>query len=168
MNKKLLIPFITLLTLTSIIIASAQTGGTFDLSWSTIDGGGGTSTSGNFTLSGTIGQPDAGTMSGGNFSLNGGFWQPATSCAAPTTVTAAITTPNITFSWPSGSYNVYRAVDDPYFTTGTQIGANVSSGWTYAEPLLGNATQNGYYIIGTTTACAVRFGQFDYDLTVGS
>ena len=51
-----------------------QSGGDFDLSWSTIDGGGGTSRGGNFTLSGTIGQPDAGTMSGGDFKLEGGFW----------------------------------------------------------------------------------------------
>jgi hypothetical protein len=46
----------------------------FDLSWHTIDGGGGTSTGGGFTLSGTIGQPDAGAMSGGDFALVGGFW----------------------------------------------------------------------------------------------
>lgn len=49
-------------------------GGAYDLTWHTIDGGGGTSTSGGFTLSGTIGQPDAGTMSGGGFQLAGGFW----------------------------------------------------------------------------------------------
>jgi len=46
----------------------------FDLSWHTIDGGGGTSTGGSFALSGTIGQHDAGVMSGGSFELVGGFW----------------------------------------------------------------------------------------------
>ena len=56
------------------LAAQAQSGGPFDLSWSTIDGGGGTSTGGAFTLNGTLGQPDAGAMSGGNFSLAGGFW----------------------------------------------------------------------------------------------
>jgi hypothetical protein len=47
-----------------------------DLSWYTIDGGGGMWTNGGaFELSGTIGQPDAGTaMTGGSFSLTGGFW----------------------------------------------------------------------------------------------
>lgn len=53
----------------------AQTGGGFDLSWHTIDGGGSTSSSDSvYTLSGTIGQPDAGQMSGGDYTLSGGFW----------------------------------------------------------------------------------------------
>jgi hypothetical protein len=67
-------------------VARGQSGGPFDLSWSTIHGGGGTSvgstggadttTSSQFTLTGTIGQPDAGiaTLRGGQFSLTGGFW----------------------------------------------------------------------------------------------
>jgi len=55
-------------------VADAQSGGPFDLSWSTIDGGGGTSGGGRFALRGAIGQPDAGTLSGGNFKLEGGFW----------------------------------------------------------------------------------------------
>jgi len=47
---------------------------TFDISWFTIDGGGGTSTGGVYSVSGTIGQPDAGILSGGNYELTGGFW----------------------------------------------------------------------------------------------
>jgi len=58
-------------------IALAQSGGVYDLTWNTIDGGGGTSTGGVYTLSGTIGQPDAGTLSGGTYTLNGGFWNDA-------------------------------------------------------------------------------------------
>jgi len=55
--------------------AASQTGGGFDLSWSTIDGGGGTfSTGGVYSLGGTIGQPDAGAATGGAFALTGGFW----------------------------------------------------------------------------------------------
>jgi hypothetical protein len=50
--------------------ASAQ----YDVSWFTIDGGGGTSAGGSFALSGAIGQPDAGRHSGGSFALAGGFW----------------------------------------------------------------------------------------------
>jgi hypothetical protein len=46
----------------------------YDLSWWTVDGGGGTSTGGNLELTGTIGQPDTGTASGGTFTVNGGFW----------------------------------------------------------------------------------------------
>jgi len=55
-------------------LASAQTGDGYDLTWSTIDGGGGRSTGGTFTLEGTFGQPDAGTMTGGDYVLAGGFW----------------------------------------------------------------------------------------------
>jgi hypothetical protein len=51
-------------------------GQSYSIDWSTIDGGGGTSTGGVYSISGTIGQPDASqqTMTGGNFSLVGGFW----------------------------------------------------------------------------------------------
>ena len=58
----------------ALFIPVTAHGGDFDLSWYTIDGGGGTSTGGNFELSGTIGQPDAGAMAGGDFELAGGFW----------------------------------------------------------------------------------------------
>jgi hypothetical protein len=46
----------------------------FDLSWNTLDGGGGTSTGGTFSLSGTIGQAEAGTILAGSFDLCGGYW----------------------------------------------------------------------------------------------
>jgi hypothetical protein len=55
--------------------ALAQVGGDYDLTWSTVDGGGYTfSTGGGYELGGTIGQPDAGAMTGGGFTLGGGFW----------------------------------------------------------------------------------------------
>ena len=54
--------------------ARAQSGGPYTLSWSTVDGGGGTSTGGANTLAGTTGQPDAGLLAGGNYTLSGGFW----------------------------------------------------------------------------------------------
>jgi len=46
----------------------------FTVDWSTIDGGGGTSTGAGYSAAGIIGQPDAGTMSGGGFAVRGGFW----------------------------------------------------------------------------------------------
>lgn len=54
-----------------------QCGVGFDLSWSTIDGGGAKSVGGGFELSGTIGQADAtpkSALTGGSFALTGGFW----------------------------------------------------------------------------------------------
>jgi len=54
--------------------ALAQSGGDYDLSWRTVDGGGGSSSGGGYTLQGTVGQPDAATWAGGGYALAGGFW----------------------------------------------------------------------------------------------
>ena len=60
-----------------VVLAASVIADEFEISRSTIDGGGVIlSTGGDFELSGTIGQPDAGTMAGGDFSLSGGFWFP--------------------------------------------------------------------------------------------
>lgn len=64
-----------LVALLSITIAFAQSGGSYDLTWNTIDGGGGVSGGGTISLRGTIGQPDAGVLSGGTITLAGGFWK---------------------------------------------------------------------------------------------
>jgi hypothetical protein len=59
-------------------VIAAQSGGGYDLSWWSVDGGGGTVSgrgpSGPYSLSGTIGQPDAGVITGGGYTLSGG-WQ---------------------------------------------------------------------------------------------
>ena len=76
------------LSATAILLAAtvvlAQSGGGYDLTWSTIDGGGVmNSTGGTFTLAGTIGQPDAAsnpTLTGGAFELTGGFWPVTNVC----------------------------------------------------------------------------------------
>lgn len=75
-----------LITFTISALAIAQSGGTFDLTWSTIDGGGATSNGGTLALSGTIGQNDAQVtpvMSGGTFELTGGFWPITQVCYCP-------------------------------------------------------------------------------------
>jgi len=65
-------------------VAYAQVGGGFDLSWNTVDGGGGTfSTGGPYSVGGTIGQPDAGSMQNGQWSVQGGFWAAALSTPTP-------------------------------------------------------------------------------------
>jgi hypothetical protein len=58
------------------LVAAAAVAQDFDVTRSTIDGGGLMgSTGGGFQLSGTIGQPDAGVLtSGGGLTLAGGFW----------------------------------------------------------------------------------------------
>jgi hypothetical protein len=74
MKAKLLSGIVAMLTLLGI--CTAQSGGGYDLSWWTIDGGGITfATGGAFNLGGTAGQPDASNaLTGGAFSLTGGFW----------------------------------------------------------------------------------------------
>jgi uncharacterized membrane protein len=54
--------------------AAAQSGGGYDLTWNTTDGGGTFATGGNYSLGGTIGQADAGALAGGGYTLIGGFW----------------------------------------------------------------------------------------------
>ena len=64
--------------LLAVPLAIAQSGGGYDLSRWTVDGGGGalggTGGAGTYTLMGTIAQPDAAVLTGGGYSLAGGFW----------------------------------------------------------------------------------------------
>ena len=75
----------------------------YSINWSTIDGGGGTSTSGVYTVSGTIGQPDAGpTMTNGQYAVTGGFWalpQAVQTEGAPTLTIAPASPGFATLSW---------------------------------------------------------------------
>jgi uncharacterized repeat protein (TIGR01451 family) len=53
-------------------VAGAQP---YDVSWSTVDGGGGSAAGGTYVLTGTAGQPDAGgPFAGGSYGLHSGFW----------------------------------------------------------------------------------------------
>jgi len=84
------------------LCAAAQ----YSIDWSTIDGGGGTSTGGVYSISGTIGQPDAGTMSGGNYTLEGGFWSVIAAVQTPGAPLLSIfrtTTNTVAVTWPSPS-----------------------------------------------------------------
>jgi hypothetical protein len=49
-------------------------GGGYDLSWWTVDGGGGSISAGGYALAGIIGQSDPGLLLGGDYTLGGGFW----------------------------------------------------------------------------------------------
>jgi hypothetical protein len=78
----------------------------FSVSWSTIDGGGGTSTGGVYQVSGTIGQPDAGApMSGGNYSVTGGFWSfyAVQTPGAPSLQIFLTSSNTVAVAWPSPS-----------------------------------------------------------------
>jgi hypothetical protein len=58
--------------------------GQYSIDWSTVDGGGGSSTAGVYSVTGTIGQHDAGgPMTGGQYSVTGGFWAFAAAVQTP-------------------------------------------------------------------------------------
>ena len=57
-----------------VLILSLPVTADYEISWSTIDGGGGTSSSGQYSLTGTIGQHDAAYSQGGDYEVLGGFW----------------------------------------------------------------------------------------------
>jgi hypothetical protein len=72
---------LTILTPTAL----AQTGGPYELTWTTIDAGGGALTGGAYSLVSTIGQPEPGPgAGGGGYSLTGGMWGGAGAAAPPT------------------------------------------------------------------------------------
>lgn len=74
-RKRVLVILFVCLAFAGWITVRAQSGGGYDLTWNTLDGGGGVSSSSAYTLGGAIGQPDAGGLNGGDYTLSGGFWQ---------------------------------------------------------------------------------------------
>ncbi|MBW8038982.1 MAG: hypothetical protein FVQ85_03170 [Planctomycetes bacterium] len=68
LNKQVIL--VTLLVLGLICSSSF---GQYELSWYTVDGGGGRSSGGPYELLSTIGQPDAAYSAGGDYELLGGF-----------------------------------------------------------------------------------------------
>jgi hypothetical protein len=69
-----------ILLIMCILLFSLPVFGDYEISWSTIDGGGGTSTGGDYSLVGTIGQPDAADSQGDSFIVLGGFWSGSPVC----------------------------------------------------------------------------------------
>jgi hypothetical protein len=105
MRKNVLTSLAAVALLLVTLSASGQSGGPYELSWYTIDGGGGTSSGGSFTLSGTIGQPDAGgPLVGGNYALTGGFWSIVSALQTPgapfLSVTRNLVTGAVSVTWP--------------------------------------------------------------------
>lgn len=154
--------------------SNAQSGGGYDLTWNTMDGGGGLSSGGDYSVHGTIGQPDAGVMSGGDYSLQGGFWSGA--CAPPDVVTPTITLVNndIQLSWlpvnNADSYTIYRD-NAPYFEATTVYDGATSSPWL--DPgAAANPAINHFYLI-RAVGCGEsvegrRVGEFDFAITPGT
>jgi hypothetical protein len=102
-------------TLTSAfcLCASAQD---YTNRWSTVDGGGRSSTGGVYTITGTVGQPDASRrkMSGGEYTVNGGFWGRIAVVQMPgaprlTIRQTGVNTLAICWPYPSTGYGLERS-----------------------------------------------------------
>lgn len=96
-----------------LLMQLATSAQTYSVDWSTVDGGGGTSTGGVYAVSGTIGQPDAGNaMSGGNYIVTGGFWSVLAVVQTPGAPLLRITHSgsSVIVSWPSspGGFTVQQ------------------------------------------------------------
>lgn len=74
-NKKLILIVSILLVL---VCGSAKA--EYEISWYSIDGGGGTSSSAAYSLSGSVGQADAGLSSHDTFVQSGGYWAGSFGC----------------------------------------------------------------------------------------
>jgi hypothetical protein len=84
-----------LFVVAALVCAAPASAQIADLSWRTVDCGGGTSAGGNLTLLGAIAQPDAGVMTGLSYTLSGGFLPgintgPAPLCEGDTNNSGAI------------------------------------------------------------------------------
>jgi hypothetical protein len=71
-GKRMLLWLSCLLVLA--IPALSRAAGQYQITWYTVDSGGGQSSGGPYTLTGTIGQAEADWCSGGPYELLGGFW----------------------------------------------------------------------------------------------
>ena len=172
---------ILLLALTILLIlpagAQAQSGGDYDLSWATVDGGGYTwSAGGNFKLGGTMGQPDAGARhTGWNYSLQGGFWRQVCRPVAMD-ITITCNGNQVKLDWTPDSankaYAIYRATSPYQAPDPTQPRAVVQSPpWNDAANTCGDVAANYYYIVRSVCVGAHddadEQAEFDFGLTPG-
>jgi len=156
----------------------AQSGGDYDLSWSTVDGGGATwSMGGNYSLGGTIGQHDAGARhTGGDYTLQGGFWHPV---CRPTKVDVTITCngSRVQLDWASdranAAYAIHRATS-PYQSpvSSSPRDTVLAPPWNDSSNTCGNPASNYYYVVRSVCVGAHSDGderaEFDFGLTPGS
>jgi len=96
---------VAILTITARV--AGQSGGPYELTWSTLEGGG-ASTGGPYLVTGVAGQYDAGTMSGGPYEVQGGF-------AAIGGVVTAVNDPERPAQTPTS----LRFYPNPFNPTGT-------------------------------------------------
>lgn len=176
--KRLNIVFaIVALVMVGTLVASAQSGGGYDLSWYTVGSGGYMWSQGNgYDLGGAIGQAESqGPATGGGYNLQGGFWHPVCSPQS-VTINLSCSAPILTLSWASIdaniSYDIYRNTT-PYFEPSPANRIHTTTGESWNDPEGCGATgQNYYYVVRSTCigahADANNCGEFDFGLVPGN
>ena len=167
----------------------AQSSSGYDLSWHTISSGGGKISSNSYQINGTIGQMNAGYLSSSSYGLQGGFQQDFSSLK-PEAIDDLIITKNADsaqLGWSAitqdtggnqisnVTYNVYRAIGDPYFTPGTAYASGLTTP-SYADPdttVLTDPNHNASYLVtavsnGRESDYSNRVGTFNFSLTPGT
>ena len=125
---------------------SAQSGGPWSISSSTLDGGGGRSTGGAWTLTGTIGQPDAAATkaTGGSFALQGGFWPGVAPSPSIVTGDGPVLTINaagalqVNIGWPAGAAG-WQLQSATTLTNWTNQGATLTGAGSLLWPISAGA-----------------------------
>lgn len=73
------------------------------------------------------------------------------------------------FSWSDGySYDILRSASDPYFTAGTVIASNVTTGAQYNEPDMNTPGASVFYVVGDSANCGDRLGMFNFAIVSGN
>ena len=147
--RRLPLPLFCFLILTSAfcLCARAQS---HSIDWSTIDGGGGTSTGGVYSVTGTIGQPDAGAMSGGNYSLTGGFWSLIATVQTPGAPLLSIlctATNTVAVTWPSPStgWTLQQNTNNVSSVNWSNVTATIQDDGTTKALIINPPTGNRFY-----------------------
>jgi|GEM_PF-6842613 len=124
--------------------AAAQVGGGFELSWFTVDGGGGVASGGQYSMEGTIGQADAGQHTGGQYELQAGFWNADAATPSPTATSTSTSTSSATATNTPTNTPINTATSTASSTT-TRTATNTST-----------ATASATNVVPSSTATSTR------------
>jgi sugar lactone lactonase YvrE len=162
--------------LASAVVAFAATASAqYNISWSKLSAGSGTSSSAHYSVTGTIGQPDAGgTVTGGNYAITAGFWslgfvvetssppatnsppvilsQPVSQAAQPdgsATLSVSVSgTPPLTYQWLHDGTNIQN-VPIITFVGGSESGGQATNAALYNPGGIAMDASTNLYIADT-------------------
>ena len=143
-------PLVALLCLTFLFqLPSLALGeGDYEISWSSIDGGGGRGSGGQYTLMATIGQPDASWGEGGNYELLGGFLPGS---VEPGLLVLTLNGGETLRAWETHEITWDSWGDDPITDVEIQYSDDNGNSWIPIESSTENDGQSILFIPGSST-----------------